>query len=92
MKQKREDMWTVWSTRERLTKLDKLRWSCARGWSPFVPPRNRSPGFTSVPELFPPTQGLMGYSRVASHGPPSGWTWPSWLLNPALVSTDWSAE
>lgn len=37
MKQKREDMWTVWSTRERLTKLDKLRWSCARGWSPFVP-------------------------------------------------------
>lgn len=37
MKQKREAMWTVWSTRERLTKLDKLRWSCARGWSPFVP-------------------------------------------------------
>lgn len=43
--------------------------------------RNRSPGFTSVPELFPPTQRLMGCSRVAS-----------WLLTPALVSTDGLAD
>lgn len=75
-----------------LNKTRQAQMELCQGLEPLCAPRNRSPGFTSVPELFPPTQGLMGYSRVASHGPPSGWTWPSWLLNPALVSTDWSAE
>lgn len=87
MKHKREDNVDSLAYQGTLTKtrLDQMK-LCLR-LEPLCAPRNRSPGFASVPELFPPTQGLVGCSRVASHGPPSGW-----LLNPALASTGGLAE
>lgn len=64
-----------------LTKTRQDQMKLCQRLEPLCAPRNRSPGFTSVPELFPPTQRLMGCSRVAS-----------WLLTPALVSTDGLAD